>query len=63
MADTSNDPYEVARAGRALRALGRFQEANAAYREAAAAAPSTDPAIKTAWGELFLDEVTTCARR
>jgi cellulose synthase operon protein C len=54
MADTSNDPYEVARAGRALRALGRFQEANAAYREAAAAL-STDPAVQTAWGELFLD--------
>jgi cellulose synthase operon protein C len=54
IADTSNDPYEVARAGRALRALGRFQEANAAYREAAAAL-STDPGVQTAWGELFLD--------
>jgi len=54
MADTSNDPYEVARAGRALRALGRFQEANAAYRDAAGAL-SADPALQTAWGELFLD--------
>src|SRR4029453_4986333 len=42
------------RAGRALRAVGRFQEANAAYREAAGAL-STDPAVQTAWGELFLD--------
>src|SRR5262245_47065157 len=54
MADTSNDPYEVARAGRALRALGRLHEANAAYREAAAGLPM-DPAVQTAWGELFLD--------
>jgi cellulose synthase operon protein C len=54
MADTSNDPYEVARAGRALHALGRLQEANAAYREAAAGLPM-DPAVQTAWGELFLD--------
>ena len=30
VANTSNDPYEVARAARALRALGRFQEASAA---------------------------------
>ena len=54
MADTSNDPYELARAGRALHALGRLQEANAAYREAAAGL-SMDPAVQTAWGELFLD--------
>ena len=54
MADTSNDPYEVARAGRALHALGRLQEANAAYREAAAGLPM-DPAVQTAWGEVFLD--------
>ena len=54
MADTSNDPYEVARAGRALRALRRLHEANAAYREAAAVL-STDPAVQTDWGELFLD--------
>jgi tetratricopeptide (TPR) repeat protein len=54
IADSSNDPYEVARGGRAMRALNRFQEANAAYREAAAALPM-DPAIQTAWGELFLE--------
>src|SRR5438552_11696528 len=54
MADTSTDPYELARAGRALRALRRLHEANAAYREAAAMLP-TDPAIQTGWGDVFLD--------
>src|SRR5438270_444947 len=55
LSDTSSDPNEVARAGRALRALGRFREANAAYRDAGSAAPS-DPAIQTAWGDLFLEK-------
>jgi tetratricopeptide (TPR) repeat protein len=55
LAETSGDPAEVARAARALRALGRFQDANAAYRDAAAGAPS-DPAINTAWGDLFLEK-------
>jgi tetratricopeptide (TPR) repeat protein len=51
-------PRDLARAARALRALGRFQEANAAYRDAAAAAPD-DPAINTAWGDLFLEKYNT----
>jgi len=55
LADTSNDPVEVARAGRALRALGRFHESNAAYRDAAGAAPN-DAAIQTAFGDLFLEK-------
>ncbi|MGH9142256.1 MAG: tetratricopeptide repeat protein, partial [Vicinamibacterales bacterium] len=55
LADASNDPVEVARAGRALRALGRFHESNAAYRDAAGAAPN-DPAIQTAFGDLFLEK-------
>ena len=55
LADTSNDPLEVARAARALRALGRFEEANAAYREASSGFPS-DPSIQTGWGELFLEK-------
>jgi tetratricopeptide (TPR) repeat protein len=55
LADASVDPREVARGARALRALGHFQEANAAYREAAAEAPG-DPSIETAWGELFLEK-------
>jgi len=54
-ADTSRDPQEISRAGRALRALGRFKEANAAYRDAAGDAPG-DAAIQTAWGELFLEK-------
>jgi tetratricopeptide (TPR) repeat protein len=55
LADTSDDPNEVARAARALRALGRFHEANAAYRDAATAAPN-DAAIQAAFGELFLEK-------
>jgi tetratricopeptide (TPR) repeat protein len=55
LAETSDDPAELARAARALRALGRFQEANAAYRDASSAAPN-DPAINTAWGDLFLEK-------
>jgi cellulose synthase operon protein C len=54
LAGDSNDPGELTRAGRALRALGRFQAANAAFRDAAALAPK-DPEINTEWGELFLD--------
>ena len=54
-AETADEAADLARAARALRAMGRFQEANAAYRDAAAAAPN-DPAINTAWGELFLEK-------
>ncbi len=53
--DTASAAVDLARAARALRALGRFHEANAAYQAAAAAAPG-DPAINTAWGELFLEK-------
>src|SRR5205085_3003209 len=55
LADTSNDPTEVARAARALRALSRFEEANAAFREAASGAAG-DPSVQTGWGELFLEK-------
>ena len=55
LADTSVDGREVARAARALRALGRFQEANAAFREAASELPG-DAAIQTAWGDPFLEK-------
>jgi cellulose synthase operon protein C len=41
-------------AGRALHALRRFDEANGLLRSAAAKAPG-DPAVNTAWGELYLD--------
>jgi tetratricopeptide (TPR) repeat protein len=54
-ADTSRDPSEIARAARALRALGRFKEANAAYRDAASDAPG-DPSIQSAWGDLFFEK-------
>ncbi len=51
---TTSDPGELARAARALQALGQFQEANSAYRDAVGARPS-DPDINTQWGDLFLD--------
>ena len=46
---------DYARAGRAARALGQFQEANGYYREAIGIAP-TDALIDTEWGELFLEK-------
>jgi tetratricopeptide (TPR) repeat protein len=46
---------EYVRAGRASRALGRFQQANDFFRDAIAAAP-TDVAANVAWGELFLEK-------
>jgi len=51
---SSTDPLELARVARALRALGRVQDANSVYREAAAASPK-DLAINTGWGDLFLE--------
>jgi cellulose synthase operon protein C len=54
-ADSATAPAELARGARALRALGQSQQANAAYRDAAAAAPH-DAAINTGWGELFLEK-------
>jgi cellulose synthase operon protein C len=50
---SAGDAGQLGREARALRALGRFEDANAAYRDAVAAAPS-DPVINTGWGELFL---------
>ena len=55
LAETSDEPVEVARAARALRALGRFQEANGAYRDAAMAAGASAE-VQSAWGELFLEK-------
>src|SRR2546423_1887755 len=48
-------PSALQLATRALGARGRFQEATAAYREAASNAPG-DPAIQTAWGDLFFEK-------
>jgi tetratricopeptide (TPR) repeat protein len=53
-ASRGSDGPSLAREGRALRALGLMQDANAAYRDAVAIA-SEDPAVHTGWGELFLD--------
>jgi len=46
------DSETVFRAARAAHALGRVQDANALYR---IAARSSDPAVETAWGTLFLE--------
>jgi cellulose synthase operon protein C len=46
---------DYVRAGRAARALGRFQQANDFFREAVAQAP-TDVTANIAWGELFLEK-------
>ena len=51
-ADTARD---FLRAGRAARALGRFEDANAFFRDAVSLAPA-DIEINTAWGELFLEK-------
>jgi tetratricopeptide (TPR) repeat protein len=52
---TADDPFELARAARALRALGQAQEANSVYRDAVSLA-SRDPGINTGWGELALEK-------
>jgi cellulose synthase operon protein C len=46
---------DYARAGRAARALGQFQEANGFFREAVARSPN-DPVLETYWGELFVEK-------
>ncbi len=48
-------PDGLLRVARAARALGQYRTANSLFREAATAAPD-DPAINTAWGELFLEK-------
>jgi cellulose synthase operon protein C len=56
MADVrSATARDYARAGRAARALGQFQEANGFFREAVALSPG-DAVIETSWGELFLEK-------
>jgi tetratricopeptide (TPR) repeat protein len=50
----STEAQELGRAARALRALGRFEDANATYRDAVSLAPK-DAALNAAWGELFLE--------
>ena len=50
-----NSPADVMRLGLAARALDRFQDANTYLRSASTMAPD-DPAINTAWGELFLEK-------
>jgi tetratricopeptide (TPR) repeat protein len=55
LAATTGSATEMARAARALQALGEFEAANRAFREAAGARPA-DVAINAAWGDLFLEK-------
>src|SRR6185369_2199584 len=48
------DSQDLLVAGRALHALRRFDEANDVLRSAASRAAG-DPAVNSAWGELYLD--------
>jgi len=50
----ANTAPELILAGRALHALGAFDDANNVFRNAVAKAPK-DPEANTAWGELYLD--------
>jgi tetratricopeptide (TPR) repeat protein len=52
---SADNARDYVRAARAARALGRFEDANAYFREAIARAPD-DAEIDTAWGELFLEK-------
>lgn len=52
---TGSTARDYARAARASRALGRFEDANSLYREASTLAPD-DAAINTAWGDLFYEK-------
>ena len=51
----SRRPVDKYRGGLAARALGRYRQANGLLRSAALAAPD-DPAVQTAWAELFLEK-------
>ena len=51
----SRRPVDQYRGGLAARALGGYRRANGLLRSAAAGAPG-DPAIRTAWAELFLEK-------
>ena len=51
-AGQTQDPESLFRAARAAGALRQMQDANTLFR---AAARSADPAVETAWGELFLE--------
>ena len=51
----SRRPVDKYRAGLAARALGLFRQANGLLRSAATGAPE-DPAIHTAWADLFLEK-------
>jgi tetratricopeptide (TPR) repeat protein len=49
---------ELLRGGRAARALGLYRQANALFQEASRG-KEQEPALQTAWGELFLEKYNT----
>jgi tetratricopeptide (TPR) repeat protein len=55
MAERASSARALLRGARAARALGRFEDANALFRDANAAAPN-DVATNTEWGELFAEK-------
>jgi tetratricopeptide (TPR) repeat protein len=56
----ATDAAEILRGAQALQALAAVEDAQAAFRDAATAAPR-DPAVNTAWGEFFLErQCQTC---
>jgi cellulose synthase operon protein C len=50
-----SDVQGLLRAGRASRALGRYEDAKLLYNGAASAAPN-DPAVNTAWGDMLAEK-------
>ena len=54
-AQDADSARDYLRAGRAARALGRFEDANAYFRDGVTLAPA-DVEVNTAWGELFLEK-------
>ena len=57
-ANPDSGTADLVRLGIAARALGEFQEANGFFRDANRLSPD-DPAVNTAWGELFLEKYNT----
>ena len=60
-AASAGTPQDLARAARALRALGDAQQASDVYRDAAGLG-QRDPVINTAWGEVFLERRTRTSK-
>jgi cellulose synthase operon protein C len=58
VAQQTRSSTELLRAGRTARALGLFRQANSIFQELSRVEPQ-DPALQTAWGELFAEKYNT----